>query len=307
MYYAKSRGKNCAQAFADNSRTLDGVRMEQDLRHALEKGWFDVYYQPKFTADNRLAGLEALIRLNHPRHGQILPGEFIGIAESTELIVPIGAWVLTEVCRQIAEWRARNLAPVVVAVNVSAVQMSRVDFAKSVEVCLAGHSVPSGCLELEVTESMLIDANSEAHRQMQLLRNGGVEISIDDFGTGFSSLSYLHRLEIDGVKLDRAFVQTIDHDHAAQKLVRAIIAVAQGLGLGVIAEGVETEAQRRELVAAGCPVMQGYLFAHPGPAKAVETLLLSEAQRGGTPPGDLGRLYGAIDAVSRSADAPVSA
>src|SRR5262249_50192439 len=156
-----------------------------------------------------LAGLEALIRLNHPRHGQILPGEFIPIAESSELIIPIGAWVIAEVCRQIAEWRSRNFAPITVAVNVSAVQIGRHDFARTVEACLLAHSVPPGSLELEVNESMLVNADSEEHRQMQLLRSLGVSVSIDDFGTGFSSLSYLHRLQIDAVKLDRSFVQTI--------------------------------------------------------------------------------------------------
>jgi len=281
MYYAKSLGKNRIQAFADNAQALDGVRMEQDLRHALQEGWFAVHYQPKFTAADELAGLEALIRMNHPRHGRILPGQFIPIAEASGLIVPMGAWVIAEVCRQIAEWRRRSLNHVVVAVNVSAVQMSRVDFAKTVENCLAAHSVPPSCLEIEVTESMVIDADSEGHRQMQLLRAMGVVISIDDFGTGFSSLSYLHRLQIDAVKLDRSFVRTIATDDAAQRLVRAMIGVAQGLGLDVIAEGVETEAQRTELVAAGCPVMQGYLFAHPCPAENIEALLRPDLPRPG--------------------------
>ncbi len=263
MYYAKSLGKNRIQTFADKGDVLDDVRMEQDLRHALQEDWLTVYYQPKFSADGQLAGMEALLRMNHPRHGQILPGQFIPIAEKTELIIPIGAWVIMEVCRQIADWRRRELAPVVVAVNVSAVQVARADFAKSVENCLAAHSVPPCLLELEVTESMVIDRESEAYRQMQLLRNQGVFISIDDFGTGFSSLSYLHRLQIDAVKLDRSFVQSIDTDEAAQRLVRAMIGVAQGLGLEVIAEGVETEEPRLQLVAVGCPVMQGDFFSRP--------------------------------------------
>lgn len=306
MYYAKSLGKNRAQAFADNDKTLDSVRMEQDLRHALRENWFEVYYQPKFTAPGRLAGMEALIRLNHPRHGQIQPGQFISIAEATGLIVPIGAWVMAEVCRQMADWRKRNLAPVVVAVNVSALQIARPDFAKSVEACLAAHSIPAERLEIEVTESMLINADSEEHRQMQLLRALGVFISIDDFGTGFSSLSYLHRLQIDAVKLDRSFVQTIDSDHGVQSLVRAIIAVARGLGLDVIAEGVETEAQRAQLVAAGCPVMQGYLFARPGTAEAVEPLLRPDLVLREWHTQDLTHLYSAIGATSRAATAPVS-
>jgi EAL domain-containing protein (putative c-di-GMP-specific phosphodiesterase class I) len=148
---------------------------------------------------------------------------------------------------------------------------------------------------------MLVNADSEEHRQMQLLRGLGVSVSIDDFGTGFSSLSYLHRLQIDAVKLDRSFVQTIATDKGAQHLVRAMIGVAQGLGVDVIAEGVETEAQRLELVAAGCPVMQGYLFARPGPAETVESFLAGSVVGADVPGGDLSRLYGAIDAASRPA------
>lgn len=299
MYYAKSLGKNRVQCFADSAVTLDSVRMEQELGRALQEGWFTVHYQPKFTADNYLAGLEALIRMNHPKEGQILPGRFISVAESSGLMVPIGAWVIGEVCRQIALWRSRELAPVVVAVNVSAVQITRPDFAASVEACLKAHDVPPHCLELEVTESLLVNADSEEHRQMQLLRKLGVCISIDDFGTGFSSLSYLHRLKIDAVKLDRSFVQTIDSDRGARHLVRAVIDVAQGLGLDVIAEGVETEAQRMELVAVGCPVMQGYLFAHPGPPEAIEALMTPDLMKPKRPGGDLDRLYFAIDEASR--------
>jgi EAL domain-containing protein (putative c-di-GMP-specific phosphodiesterase class I) len=140
---------------------------------------------------------------------------------------------------------------------------------------------------------MVIDRESEAYRQMQLLRNQGVFISIDDFGTGFSSLSYLHRLQIDAVKLDRSFVQSIDTDEAAQRLVRAMIGVAQGLGLEVIAEGVETEEQRLQLVAVGCPVMQGFLFARPDPPEGLEDLLAVT-----TPAGDLTRLYGSLEAAA---------
>ena len=311
MYYAKSLGKNRVQCFADSSVSLDSVRMEQELGRALQEGWFTVHYQPKFTADNYLAGMEALVRMSHPREGLILPGRFIQIAESSGLIVPLGAWVIGEVCRQMAVWRSRELMPVVIAVNVSAMQIARPDFAASVEACLKAHDVPPHCLELEVTESLLVNADSEEHRQMQLLRKLGVCISIDDFGTGFSSLSYLHRLKIDAVKLDKSFVQTIDSDRGARHLVRAVIDVAQGLGLDVIAEGVETEAQRTELVAVGCPVMQGYLFAHPGPPETIEALLRPELMKPKRPGGDLDRLYFAIDQASRegapaAVEAPVS-
>jgi len=276
MCYAKTLGRNRVQAFSDNARILDRVRIEQNLRNALQKSWFRLLYQPKFTAAGELAGIEALIRLDHPELGEIQPAQFIHVAESTGLIVPIGEWVISEVCRQIAEWRSRKRSPVVVAVNVSAVQISRPGFAESVEALLRAWSIPPCCLELEVTESMVIDPDSEQHRQMQLLRALGVSVSIDDFGTGFSSLSYLHRLKIDAVKLDRSFVQAIATQRGAQHLVRAMIAVAKGLGVDVIAEGVETDAQRRELVEAGCPVMQGFLFARPGPPEAVEAFLGGE-------------------------------
>jgi diguanylate cyclase (GGDEF)-like protein len=298
MYYAKNLGRNRVQAFAESVQVLDNVRMEQELLCALREGWFTVYYQPKFTAADELAGMEALIRMKHPRHGLILPGQFISIAEVSGLIVPIGAWVISEVCRQIAEWRRRNLKPVAIAVNVSAIQMARVDFAESVKACLALHGVPANCLELEVTESMLIDADSEENRQMQLLRKFGVSVSIDDFGTGYSSLSYLHRLQIDAVKLDQSFVQTIDSDEGAQCLLRAVIGVAHGLGLDVIAEGVETEAQRTQLVAAGCTVMQGYLFAHPGQPEMVEPLLAPYLLRPDSADGDVGRLYRSLAAAA---------
>jgi diguanylate cyclase (GGDEF)-like protein len=277
MCYAKTLGRNRAQAFSENTRILDGVRIEQNLRAALRNDWFHLLYQPKFTATGEIAGMEALIRLGHPELGEILPAQFIPVAESTGLIVPIGDWVISEVCRQLADWRARKLAPVVVAVNVCAIQISRPEFAASVEALLAKWSIPPCCLELEVTESMVIDPESEQHRQMQLLRALGVSVSIDDFGTGFYYLSYLHRLKIDAVKLDRSFVQAIATQRGAQHLVRAMIAVAKGLGVDVVAEGVETDAQRRELVEAGCPVMQGYLFARPGPPEAVEGFLGAEA------------------------------
>ena len=273
---AKTLGRNRVQAFSDNAGIPDRVRIEQNLRSALQKGWFRLVYQPKFTASGELAGMEALIRLDHPQLGEIQPAQFIPVAESTGLIVPIGDWVIAEVCRQIAEWRGRKRSPVVVAVNVSAVQISRADFAANVEAALLAASVPPFCLELEVTESMVIDPESEQHRQMQLLRSLGVSVSIDDFGTGFSSLSYLHRLKIDAVKLDRSFVHAIATQRGARHLVRAMIAVAKGLGVDVIAEGVETDAQRRELIEAGCPVMQGFLFARPSPPEMVEAFLRAE-------------------------------
>ena len=274
MYCAKELGRDRAQTFASRNDTLDRARMEEALRIALREGYFVVHYQPKVGVDRKLAGFEALVRMDHPVHGRIPPMSFIQVAESNGLIVPLGAWVLDEVCRQIAEWQSRGLNPVSVAVNVSNVQICRANFARSVEDCLAHHGVASSSLELELTESLLINAEGVAKEQLLALRGLGVQLSIDDFGTGFSSLSYLHRLPVDSVKLDKSFVQSIETDPLANRLVRAMIGVAQELGLNVVAEGVETEGQRDVLLAAGCSLMQGFLFARPQPAGAVEQFLL---------------------------------
>ncbi len=273
MYHAKSLGKNRIACFS--SETLDCVRMEQELQHALREGWFVVEYQPIYPAAGELKGFEALLRLRHPTRGVIPPLSFIPLAENTGLIVPIGAWVLDEVCRQIAEWMAQGLRPVPVAVNVSGAQIVRGDFARTVAGCLERHGLAAKYLELELTESMIIAGAEDANRQMHALRALGIAISIDDFGTGYSSLSCLHQLAVDTIKLDRSFVKNIDTDAAAKRLVEAVVGVAKGLGLSVIAEGVETDAQRRTLTEANCTLMQGFLFGRPGPPAEAERLLRS--------------------------------
>jgi diguanylate cyclase (GGDEF)-like protein len=272
MYSAKGQGRDRIQAFASRNDFLDRVRMDEELREALKQGYFAVHYQPKVGVTGELAGLEALIRIKHPRHGLIPPGSFISVAETNGMIVPIGAWVLDEVCRQIAEWESRGLGQISVAVNVSPVQIGRTDFAKTVEACLAQYRVSPRNLELELTESTLVTETEAAQRQIQALRALGVRFSIDDFGSGYSSLSYLHRLNVDSIKLDRSFIQSIDTDQLARGLVQAMIGVAKSLGLNVVAEGVETESQREVLIAMGCPLMQGFLFARPRPAAELESL-----------------------------------
>jgi len=273
MYYAKDLGRDRAESFSTRNETLDRTRMDEELRVALREGYFVVHYQPKVGVDRKLAGFEALVRMNHPVHGLIPPLNFIPVAESNGLIVPLGAWVLNEACRQIAAWEARGLSPISVAVNVSPVQIRQPDFAESVAECLARNGVAASSLELELTESLLINAVGEAQEQLRALRTLGIRLSIDDFGVGYSSLSYLHRLPVDAIKLDRSFVQSIDTDDLAQRLVNAMIGVAHGLGLSVVAEGVETEAQRDALLTAGCSLMQGFLFARPRPASELEEFL----------------------------------
>jgi len=273
MYYARGLGGDRIQAFGSRNDTLDRVRMDQELRTALREERFTVHYQPQIGAAGQFLGLEALVRLNHPERGQIPPMQFIPVAEESGLIVPLGAWVLNEVCRQIADWERRGFRNLSVAVNVSPVQISRPDFTNQVRDCLERHGVLPARIELELTESLFIGCGQEAQRQMESLRSLGLRLSIDDFGTGYSALSYLHKLEVDAIKLDRSFVQSIDSDANARRLVQAMIGVAQGLGLNVVAEGVETEGQLQALIAAGCPMMQGYLFSRPVPASDVESFL----------------------------------
>jgi EAL domain-containing protein (putative c-di-GMP-specific phosphodiesterase class I) len=273
MYCAKKLGRNRFQTFAAKNDTLDRARMDEQLRLALRHRWFVVHYQSKIRADGEFAGLEALVRINHPKYGEIPPASFISVAEENGLIVPIGAWVLDEVCRQAADWQRRGFGQIPIALKISPVQLSHNSFAKTVIDCLERHHVSPQYIELELTETVLISCAPPAQEQMRELRALGIRLSLDHFGTGYSSLSYLHRLQIDTIKLDKSFVQTIETDEQALRLIHAMIGVAEGLGLDVIAEGVETEGQREALVGIGCPLMQGYLFAHPQSPAELEPLL----------------------------------
>jgi diguanylate cyclase (GGDEF)-like protein len=266
MYCAKDSGRCRLETFSTRNEILDRVRMDEELRLALREGYFEVHYQPKVGANRKPSGFEALVRMNHPVLGQIPPSSFIPVAESNGLIVPLGAWVLDEVCRQIACWESSGLDPVSVAVNVSPVQICRAGFPELVAECLDRHGVRASRLDIELTESLMVKAGGTALEQLCALRAMGVRLSIDDFGTGYSSLSYLHKLPVDAIKLDKSFVQSIDTDPLAHRLVHAMIGVAEGLGLKVVAEGVETEEQRQALLDAGCPLMQGFLFSRPHPA-----------------------------------------
>jgi len=292
MHCAKSLGGDRVQAFSTRNSALDRVRMDHELKKALRERWFTVHYQPKVDAEGGFAGMEALVRLNHPERGQIPPNDFIPMAEESGLIIPLGAWVLDEVCRQIVAWNEVGLGLLPVAVNVSPVQICRPNFAEEVEECLRARGVPPTCIELELTENLLIGSGEETQKQMRYLRGLGIRFSIDDFGTGYSSLSYLHRLQVDAIKLDRSFVKSIDTDSGARRLVQAMIGVAEGLGLSVIAEGVETEEQRQVLIASGCLTMQGFLFSRPRPADEMEVYLRAGRRTSGSD--DLRRIEIAI-------------
>ncbi len=273
MRCAKSLGRNRTQSFGVRTDLLDRDRIEEEIREALEFQRLAVHYQPKVGAAGCFCGLEALVRISSAAYGSLSPAVFIPVAEESGLIHQLGAWVLSEVCGQMVDWHTRGLGWVPVAVNVSPAQISRSGFSAEVQACLRHFGVPPSSVELELTESIVLGGGHQGETQMRELRDIGIRFSIDDFGTGYSSLSYLYRLPVDAIKLDRSFVQALSTDQAARRLVQAMIGVAEGLGLAVIAEGVETNDQRLALIAAGCPVMQGYFFARPAPAAEIEHFL----------------------------------
>jgi EAL domain-containing protein (putative c-di-GMP-specific phosphodiesterase class I) len=260
------------------------TQIEHFLLEALDGEGFELCYQPIYTISRSLVGLEALVRFRHSELRHISPGEFIVVAEQTGLISQIGEWVMREACRQAREWQNAGLRPVPIAVNVSAIQLARPDFADHVAQILREAALDASWLHIEVTETAIMNDFEEGGRQVRALAESGVRISVDDFGTGHSSLSYIHRLPIGTLKIDRSFVQQMVHSQESRAIVRAIIAMAKSLELRVVAEGVETEDQLSELAAAGCEVAQGYFFARPLDCTAVSALLGTAAVQ--VPDGD---------------------
>ncbi|HUA01142.1 MAG TPA: EAL domain-containing protein [Candidatus Aquilonibacter sp.] len=275
MYRAKERGRNTYQMFSAElgERLARRREVERYLQDALDTDGFELCYQPIYTIDRTLVGLEALSRFRRSDLRHISPGEFIVVAEQTGQISQIGDWVMREACRQAREWQTNGLKPVPVAVNVSAIQLARPDFASRVAEILGETGLEPSWLHVEVTETAIMNDFEEGGRQVRALAELGVRISVDDFGTGHSSLSYIHRLPIGTLKIDRSFVQQVVESHESRAVVRAIIAMAKSLELRVVAEGVETDDQLRALAAAGCEVAQGYFFARPLDRTAVAALL----------------------------------
>ena len=237
--------------------------LEEEMKAALESDGFRVVYQPICQPDGTLDGFEALLRFESPSQGAIPPSRFIPIAEEMELIVPLGEWVLREVCRQNLRWKRQGLTTVPIAVNISALQFSRDDFADAVAEILRETGEEGGNLVLELTESIVMHDFEESARQMKRLKRLGVRIAIDDFGTGYSSLSYLHRLPIDVLKIDGSFMENLNEPEGTRPIVEAVLSMASTLGLRVVAEGVETRAQLYTLQECGCGVIQGYYFSRP--------------------------------------------
>ncbi|MGN6389525.1 MAG: EAL domain-containing protein, partial [Burkholderiaceae bacterium] len=279
MYHAKGLGKNNYQFFIPdmNTRALEQLVLESALRHAIERGEFMLYYQPKVQASTEhIFGMEALLRWNHPTLGVILPNRFIPLAEETGLIREIGRWALREACRQNAIWRRAGYPSLVVSVNLSSVQLISPDFADVVAAILAETELPHECLELEITESVIMESPEQSTRTLQALRDMGVKISIDDFGTGYSSLNYLKRFPIGTLKIDQSFVRDINTDPNDAAITDAVISLARSLKMDVIAEGVETPEQLRYLQRNGCDAYQGFLFSRPLPSAEFQQLLTAQ-------------------------------
>jgi diguanylate cyclase (GGDEF)-like protein/PAS domain S-box-containing protein len=268
MYQAKTAGRNTMRFFDPEMQAAVTARVafEADLREALIKKQFLLHYQPQMDDNGHVTGSEALLRWKHPGRGMVSPADFIPLAEETRLILPLGHWVLETACNQLALWAARpEMTDLTVAVNVSAHQFHQAGFVEEVLTVLRDTGANPQRLKLELTESLLVSNVEEVIEKMLALRAEGVGFSLDDFGTGYSSLSYLKRLPLDQLKIDQSFVRDVLADSNDASIAKTIIALSQNLGLGVIAEGVETEAQRDFLASSGCHAYQGYYFSRPLP------------------------------------------
>lgn len=276
MQQAKHLGGNTLQFFTDRPQasSMHYLQLENQLRKALELSQLEVFYQPRLSlADDRLEAAEALVRWRHPELGLVAPAQFIPLAEETGLIIPLGEFVLREACRQARQWQLEGLAEIRVSVNLSVKQLRQGNFVSLVRQVLEETGLPATMLELELTESQLLDDIDNAISISEQLRALGVRLAIDDFGTGFSSLSYLKRFPVDYVKIDRSFICELEHSSQDAAITRAIIAMVHSLERKVVAEGVETQAQMDFLKANHCDEIQGYLLSPPVPVEQFVELL----------------------------------
>ncbi len=276
MYQAKIAGRNTIRFYDPAMQAAMETRseLESELHEALEKQHFRLYYQIQVDSQQRPLGAEALLRWEHPERGLVSPLQFIPLAEETGLIVPIGLWVLQTACAQLKAWQRDALTrDLTLAVNVSAKQFHQADFVAQVQRVLTGSGAPPSLLKLELTESVVLENVEDIIIKMRAVKLLGVKFSMDDFGTGYSSLQYLKRLPLDQIKIDQSFVRDITSDPDDAAMVKTIIAMTDALGLNVIAEGVETEAQREFLELHNCHAFQGYLFSKPIPVKEFEKLI----------------------------------
>ena len=279
MYKAKEQGRSCYCFFneAMNTSARERLEMTNALKRAIDRKEFILHYQPQIDLEtNDVVGVEALVRWNHPQFGMVPPGRFIPLAEQTGLIIPLGTWVLEEACRQAVEWQRSGLPPFTMAVNLSAVQFKRGDIEGTVARVLAESGLPAHMLELELTESILMNDTQEVLASVKRLKAQGVQLSVDDFGTGYSSLCYLKSFKVDKLKIDQSFTRGLTSNTEDHAIITAIIQLARTLKFRTIAEGVETKEELQMLTAMGCNEVQGYHFARPMPAIMVVDFLQTQ-------------------------------
>ena len=281
MYCAKELGRSRYEVFDESmrKRAIAKMTLENELRGALEREEFEVFYQPIMKAKTQeLAGFEALIRWHHPEQGVVFPIDFISLAEETNLIIEIDRWVLYKACQQMSVWQKKHpiKLPLQLNVNISSRQFTQYGFVEYVDEVINETGFVPRCLRLEITESILISQSSIVQETIEALRQRGIQLHIDDFGTGYSSLSYLQSFPVDALKIDRSFIEKITENYESNELVKTIILMAKNLGIRVVAEGVETKAQLNNLVALGCGHVQGYLFSKPMGINHVERFLAKD-------------------------------
>ena len=277
MYRAKSAGRNNFKFFSETMkvRSLHRLDTEIELRVAIDNGDFELYFQPKVALESwELVGAEALLRWKHAERGWISPADFIPVAEETGLILPLGKWVINEACRTLGGWTKDYMAPLGISINVSSKQVYADELISTVTEAIAIHEVDARRLEIEITEGLLMRDVDQTVETLMKLKNLGIRLSVDDFGTGYSSLSYLKKFPIDILKIDRSFVRDLHADADDAAICAAIIAMARQLGLQVVAEGVEIEAQLDFLREHGCQLIQGYLFGKPMPVREFESFVV---------------------------------
>jgi diguanylate cyclase (GGDEF)-like protein len=286
MYHAKENGRNHYRFFTSemHSRSARILKLENALRHAVEQNQLRLNYQPQLSLQNgRIIGVEALVRWQHPEFGLVPPAEFIPIAEETGQILKIGEWVLRNAVAQLAHWIADGMEPMIMAVNLSAVQFRHANLPELITCILQEANLPPHYLELELTETVAMNDPFTAIEMIRDLHARGIRMSIDDFGTGYSSLSYLKRLKVYKLKIDQSFVRDINEDADDKAIVLAIINMAKNLGLQTIAEGVETLEQQAFLREHGCDEAQGYYYSKPLPADQVAAFIKARNQEPITP------------------------
>ncbi|MCP4252431.1 MAG: EAL domain-containing protein [Candidatus Scalindua sp.] len=279
MYHAKDEGRNNYQFYSKdlNVNTIERLAFENELHKAIENKEFILYYQPVYEPNTKkIISMEALIRWQHPTRGLLQPDDFIPLSEETGYIKKIGAWVARQVCKQIKEWEKTGFEDIRVAINISAQQFSQKDGMDFITQIIKEEEISPGSLELELTESCLLENENNTAVTMQELKDFGIHHAIDDFGTGYSSLKFIKQLPINKIKIDRSFVKDITENKDDSAIVTAIISMAQSLQLKVVAEGVETEEQFNHLNSLGCDEIQGYFFSTPLPADEIEELMSEE-------------------------------